>query len=230
MPVAFHPAKLPFRRPEGRRTPPQLLVARAPPCPPLRLRLQRAPLPPRPRTRDTRDRPTPGGRGPRPASAAFAAPHRSPAALRGARVDPARAARGSVVSDRRDRSTRLARPSAPPPGADRRGHIATRPTPAPPRAAHPRPPASPRGSALVSSPASPAWSPCHHPTASPAAPPPAPARSRAAGSSSASVVFFAWVVSSGTSGNPWSDSHSRTAAPPAFQLDLGLTRFLAPGM
>ena len=40
MPVVLHPTKLSLRCPEGRRTPPQLLVARAPACHALRLRLQ----------------------------------------------------------------------------------------------------------------------------------------------------------------------------------------------
>ena len=40
MTIAFHATKLPFRRPKRRRTPPQLLVARAPTRHPLRLGLQ----------------------------------------------------------------------------------------------------------------------------------------------------------------------------------------------
>src|SRR6185312_3689555 len=189
-----------------------------------------APLPPPPHTPDRRSRLTPGGRARHRARAAAGARRTSPVAPRAPRPDPARAAPRSPVSDRRDKSSPAAPPTAPPPDARRHGHSADPPTAPLPPIARPPPPSGPTESAPGSSLASPASSRCHRPTgARPGLPP-----SGTAGSFVSARVLLAWVVSSGRSGNPWRDSHSCTAAPPAFQLRLGLTpvsrRSVPPGL
>ncbi len=105
-----------------------------------------------------------------------------------------------------------------------------RPAPALQPPAPLRPRGVPRGSTLESSLLSPrflASRESRHRAASSAGQPSRIARpptGSMTGSSAVSVVLLAWVVSSGTSGDPGRDSHSCTAAPPVLQLGLGLTQ------